>query len=97
MRKRTLAVRGSSQKLVLHLPVGERVHLNGFDRLSFAVHHATNSFRGVSTEHRFAAVSADSCGNLLNLLEEVDDKAESVFLRHARFKMRPQMPTQMRF
>jgi hypothetical protein len=28
-------------------------------------------------------VSADSCGNLLNLLEEVDDKAESVFLRHA--------------
>lgn len=57
---------GISRNLVSRRPVVEHVHLNGFDRLSLAVHHATNSFRCVSTEHRFATVSADGCGDLLN-------------------------------
>src|SRR5574337_1432626 len=61
-----LDLQESSRHLAFGLPVGEHVHLNGFDRLSLPVHHATNSFRGVSTEHRFAAVSTDGCGNLLN-------------------------------
>jgi hypothetical protein len=48
------------------LAVSESVHLNRFDGCGFAVHHASNSFRSVSAEHRFAAVKADGCRNLLN-------------------------------
>jgi hypothetical protein len=48
------------------LAISEYVHLNRFDGCGFAVHHASNSFRGVSAEHRFTAVKADGCRNLLN-------------------------------
>jgi hypothetical protein len=48
----------------MRLPVGKHVHLNGFDWRGFAMDHAPNAFRGISTEHRFAAVRTDGGGDL---------------------------------
>ncbi len=48
------------------LAVGEYVHLNGLDRLGFAMNHAPNAFGGLSAEYWFAAVEADSSWDLLN-------------------------------
>jgi len=52
--------------LFRNLSVAENVDLNRLTRLGFPVHHASNSFRGVSTKHRFAAVEGDKCEDLFS-------------------------------
>lgn len=66
LRKDKLERGGYRILLFAGLAVSEHVHLNRFDGCSLAVHHASNSFRGVSAEYRFAAVKADGCRNLFN-------------------------------
>lgn len=48
------------------LAVGECVHLNGLDRLGFAMNHAPNAFGGLSAEYRFSAVTTNSRGYLFH-------------------------------
>ena len=66
LRKDKLERGGYRILLFAGLAVSEHVHLNRFDGCGLAVHHASNSFRGVSAEYRFAAVKADGCRNLFN-------------------------------